>query len=156
MQSDVMSCNLLSSAAAYSSSMGTPQHPVRIGCCPSCFYSGIQLSTSHCCGIIETLPVTNMRGRIYLMMRLYISSCDMHNSQWSAVCKRLSGVHCNLQYHNIFSLVRELGIPWPFTDWTTSGFWSPEGLTTSAPVFSQQQQYPTMLGQFIHTMPLFR
>ena len=61
-----------------------------------------------------------------------------------------------LQYHNIFSLVRELGVPNPFTDWTTSGFWSPQGLTTEAPVFSKQQQYPTLLGQFIHTFPLFR
>ncbi|KAL3155415.1 hypothetical protein ABBQ38_010971 [Trebouxia sp. C0009 RCD-2024] len=60
------------------------------------------------------------------------------------------------QYHNIFALVRELGIPWPFTDWTTSGFWSPRGLTTEAPVFSRQQQYPTLLGQFVHTFPLFR
>lgn len=60
------------------------------------------------------------------------------------------------QYHNIFSLVRELGIPWPFTDWTTSGFWSPEGLTTEAPVFSRRPQLPTMLGQFVHTLPLFR
>ncbi|CAL8469873.1 g9415 [Coccomyxa elongata] len=60
------------------------------------------------------------------------------------------------QYHNIFALVRELGIPWPFTDWTTSGFWSPEGLTTEAPVFSRRPQLPTMLGQFVHTMPLFR
>ncbi|DBA70993.1 hypothetical protein WJX79_001029 [Trebouxia sp. C0005] len=60
------------------------------------------------------------------------------------------------QYHNIFALIRELGIPWPLTDWTTSGFWSPSGLTTEAPVFSKQQQYPTLLGQFIHTFPLFR
>ena len=42
-----------------------------------------------------------------------------------------------LQYHNIFALVRELGIENPFTDWTTSGFWSPQGLTTEAPVFSR-------------------
>ena len=61
-----------------------------------------------------------------------------------------------LQYHNIFALVRELGIPSPFTDWTTSGFWSPEGLTTEAPVFSRRPQLPTMLGQFVHTLPLFR
>ena len=60
------------------------------------------------------------------------------------------------QYHNIFALVRELGIPWPFTDWTTSGFWSHRGLTTEAPVFSRQEQYPTLLGQFVHTFPLFR
>ena len=61
-----------------------------------------------------------------------------------------------VQYHNIFALIRELGIPWPFTDWTTSGFWSPRGLTTEAPVFSKKEQYPTLVGQFIHTFPLFR
>ncbi len=61
-----------------------------------------------------------------------------------------------LQYHNIFALVRELGIQNPFTDWTTSGFWSPQGLTTEAPVFSRRPQLPTMLGQFVHTLPLFR
>ncbi|CAL5218947.1 g699 [Coccomyxa viridis] len=60
------------------------------------------------------------------------------------------------QYHNIFALVRELGIENPFTDWTTSGFWSPQGLTTEAPVFSRRPQLPTMLGQFVHTLPLFR
>ena len=61
-----------------------------------------------------------------------------------------------MQYHNIFALVRELGIENPFTDWTTSGFWSPQGLTTEAPVFSRRPQLPTMLGQFVHTLPLFR
>ena len=71
--------------------------------------------------------------------------------------------HCGImglggmQYHNIFALVRELGIPWPFTDWETSGFWSPEkGLTIEAPVFSKLPRLPTMLGQFVHTLPLFR
>ena len=49
-----------------------------------------------------------------------------------------------------------MGIPWPFTDWTPSGFWSREGLTTEAPVFSRRPQLPTMLGQFVHTLPLFR
>lgn len=52
--------------------------------------------------------------------------------------------------------MRELGVPWPFTDWTPSGFWSPQGLTTEAPVFSRRPQLPTMLGQFVHTLPLFR
>ena len=61
-----------------------------------------------------------------------------------------------MQYHNIFALVRELGIENPFTDCTTSGYWSPQGLTTEAPVFSRRPQLPTMLGQFVHTLPLFR
>jgi hypothetical protein len=59
-----------------------------------------------------------------------------------------------LQYHNIFSLLRELGGPWPLTDFTTSGFWSPKGLVTEAPVFSSLPRLPTMLGQFVHTFPL--
>ena len=58
------------------------------------------------------------------------------------------------QYANIFSLVRELGIEWPFTPFTTSGFWSPSGLTTEAPVFSEKIRLPTMLGQFVWTAQL--
>ncbi|KAI8468019.1 MAG: hypothetical protein J3K34DRAFT_454404 [Monoraphidium minutum] len=58
------------------------------------------------------------------------------------------------EYKNLFRLIRELGIPWPLTDWTTSGFWSPKGLTTEAPVFSRQQQLPTLMGQFVHTSGL--
>ena len=61
-----------------------------------------------------------------------------------------------VQYHNIFSLVRELGIENPFTEFTRSGFWCPEGLTTEGPVFSKLPQYPTLLGQFIHTTQLFK
>lgn len=34
--------------------------------------------------------------------------------------------------------------------------WNPRGLTTEAPVFSRQPQLPTLLGQFVHTLPLFR
>ena len=59
------------------------------------------------------------------------------------------------QYHNIFQLVKELDIPWPFTEWTTSGFWSPSGLTTEAPVFSSKPRLPALVGQFVHTAPLF-
>ncbi|KIZ00663.1 hypothetical protein MNEG_7297 [Monoraphidium neglectum] len=58
------------------------------------------------------------------------------------------------EYQNLFALIRELGIPWPLTDWTTSAFWSPKGLTTEAPVFSKQQQLPTLFGQFVHTAGL--
>ena len=60
------------------------------------------------------------------------------------------------QYHNIFALLKELGIPWPLTDWTRSGFWGPEGLRIESPVFSSQPRLPTLLGQFVHTFPLFR
>jgi uncharacterized protein with NAD-binding domain and iron-sulfur cluster len=61
-----------------------------------------------------------------------------------------------VQYHNVFALVSELGIEWPFTEWTTSGFWTPDGLSTEAPVFSQLPRLPTLLGQFVHTNALFR
>lgn len=45
----------------------------------------------------------------------------------------------------------------PFTDWTPSAFWGPGGeLRTEAPVFSKLPRLPTMLGQFVHTFPLFR
>ncbi|KAF5833500.1 hypothetical protein DUNSADRAFT_10187 [Dunaliella salina] len=58
-------------------------------------------------------------------------------------------------YKNIFKLVEELNLPeWPFTDWTNSGFWSPKGLVTEAPVFSRQAQLPTFLGQSVHTVGL--
>lgn len=59
------------------------------------------------------------------------------------------------QYHNIFKMVRELGIPWPFTDFDTSGFWGRDGLITSAPVFSKQPRLPAVLGQFFYTARLF-
>lgn len=61
-----------------------------------------------------------------------------------------------LQYPNIYDLVKELDIENPFTPFTTSGFWTPEGLSTSAPVFSQEEQLPALIGQFVYTNPLFR
>eukprot|EP00892_Ulva_mutabilis_P003924 jgi/Ulvmu1/1903/UM012_0062.1 len=59
-------------------------------------------------------------------------------------------------YPNIYDLVKELEIENPFTPFTTSGFWTPEGLSTSAPVFSQEDQLPALIGQFVYTNPLFR
>ena len=61
-----------------------------------------------------------------------------------------------LQYPNIFDLVKELDIENPFTPFTTSGFWTPDGLSTSAPVFSQEERLPALIGQFVYTNPLFR
>ena len=61
-----------------------------------------------------------------------------------------------MQYPNLFALVKELGIPNPFTPFTTSGFWTPDGLTCSAPVFSEEQRLPALIGQFVYTSPLFR
>ena len=99
-------------------------------------------------------------------------------------------------------MVKELGIPWPFTDFETSGFWGRGGkLITEvrgplpatcalhggvpvlvkckpvlcsarapsayaspmhlplpvrqAPVFSKLPRLPAILGQFVHTAPLF-
>ncbi|GAB4822730.1 hypothetical protein N2152v2_009776 [Parachlorella kessleri] len=60
------------------------------------------------------------------------------------------------QYHNIFAMVRELGIPWPFTDFETSGFWGNDGqLITQAPVFSKLPRLPAFVGQFVHTFNMF-
>jgi uncharacterized protein with NAD-binding domain and iron-sulfur cluster len=83
-----------------------------------------------------------------------------HKGQKSTPCStsqvRLwAEVFAYLQYHNIFRLVKELDIEWPFTGWTTSGFWSPSGLTTQAPVFSSLPRFPALVGQFVHTAPLF-
>lgn len=67
----------------------------------------------------------------------------------------LHGVH-PLQYKNIFKLLEDLKLPqWPLTDYTTSGFWSPRGLVTEAPVFSKLPRLPTLVGQFVHTFPLY-
>ncbi|KAJ7538182.1 hypothetical protein O6H91_11G037300 [Diphasiastrum complanatum] len=60
------------------------------------------------------------------------------------------------QYHNIFQLVKELSIPSPFTDWTKSSFYSPEGIDVEAPIFSSLPRLPTPLGSFLYTTPLFR
>ncbi|EFN58666.1 hypothetical protein CHLNCDRAFT_29963 [Chlorella variabilis] len=60
------------------------------------------------------------------------------------------------QYANIFAMVRELGIPHPFTDFETSGFWGSDGrLITQAPVFSKLPRLPAVAGQFYHTWGLF-
>jgi hypothetical protein len=54
---------------------------------------------------------------------------------WHAACLDLCNVHVPNADHNIFSLIRELEVEWPLTDFTTSGFWDPNGLLTEAPVF---------------------
>lgn len=53
-------------------------------------------------------------------------------------------------YPNIYDLVQELGIPERevFTPYTTSAFWSPEGLEATAPVFADAPvQLPSPMGQ---------
>lgn len=60
------------------------------------------------------------------------------------------------QYKNTYKLLEELQLPsWPLTDFTTSGFWNPQGLVTEAPVFSKLPRLPTLVGQFVHTFPLY-
>uniref|UniRef100_A0A383VMW8 Amine oxidase domain-containing protein n=1 Tax=Tetradesmus obliquus TaxID=3088 RepID=A0A383VMW8_TETOB len=60
------------------------------------------------------------------------------------------------QYANIEALVAELGIPSPFTPFTRSSFWSPDGLQVESPIFQDLPRLPTPLGSFVHTAPLFR
>ncbi len=60
------------------------------------------------------------------------------------------------QYPNIFKLVEELGIPSPWTEWTESNFYLPDGLLTEGPVFQDKPKLPTMLGQALYTFPLFK
>eukprot|EP00752_Nemacystus_decipiens_P011813 g10482.t1 len=68
-------------------------------------------------------------------------------------------------YPNIYDLVeRELNIEKPFTDWTRSSFFSPDGLQArehgtlslvEAPVLNREKSYPSPLGLFLHTRDLF-
>lgn len=51
-----------------------------------------------------------------------------------------------LQYHNIFSMIRELGIPWPFTDFETSGFWGANGTLITQVGGAEWQQAPACTG----------
>lgn len=52
-------------------------------------------------------------------------------------------------YRNIFALVQGLGLD-PFTDWTRSAQYSPQGLEVIAPIFQQQPPLPTPLGTFLY------
>ena len=52
------------------------------------------------------------------------------------------------QYPNIFNLVKDLGIENPFTDWTESNFYTPEGLLTEGPVFQNQVSVPSFRFRF--------
>lgn len=59
-------------------------------------------------------------------------------------------------YPNIQALCRQLDLQ-PFTAFTNSSFYSPDGLEATAPVFSDSglQQLPSPLGQVLATFPLF-
>ena len=58
-------------------------------------------------------------------------------------------------YPNINALTVELGAGDIFTDFTTSAFWSPDGLEATAPVFGDAPQWPSHLGQMVATITNF-
>ncbi len=53
-------------------------------------------------------------------------------------------------YKNIFALVNQLGIN-PFTTWTRSSQYSPQGLEVISPIFQDLPRLPTPLGTFLYT-----
>ena len=59
-------------------------------------------------------------------------------------------------YPNINALTAELGLKEVFTDFTSSAFWSPEGLEATAPVFGDGLQLPSPLGQAFATINNFK
>ena len=59
-------------------------------------------------------------------------------------------------YPNINALTAELDLGPLFTDFTTSAFWSPDGLEATAPVFGDAPQWPSPLGQVAATFTNFR
>ncbi|ERM96271.1 hypothetical protein AMTR_s00001p00161700 [Amborella trichopoda] len=62
----------------------------------------------------------------------------------------IPGFRC--PYHNIFCLIDELGIQ-PFTKWTKSAQYSPEGVEVETPIFQDLPRLPTPLGALFY--PLF-
>jgi uncharacterized protein with NAD-binding domain and iron-sulfur cluster len=59
-------------------------------------------------------------------------------------------------YPNINALTAELGLGSIFTEFTTSAFWSPEGLEATAPVFGHAAALPSPLGQAFATVNNFK
>jgi len=59
-------------------------------------------------------------------------------------------------YPNINALTGELQSGEVFTSFTSSAFWSPEGLEATAPVFGASPQLPSPLGQVVATLSNFR
>ncbi|MBE9029844.1 FAD-dependent oxidoreductase [filamentous cyanobacterium LEGE 11480] len=53
-------------------------------------------------------------------------------------------------YQNIFGLVDELGLK-PFTDWTRSAQYSPNGLEVESPIFQDCPPLPAPMGTFLYT-----
>ena len=59
-------------------------------------------------------------------------------------------------YPNINALTEELELGSVFTEFTTSAFWSPDGLEATAPVFGEGPQLPSPLGQAFATVNNFK
>ena len=59
-------------------------------------------------------------------------------------------------YPNINALTAELGLSNVFTEFTTSAFWSPDGLEATAPVFGDAQRWPSPIGQVLATTTNFK
>ncbi|MFL0738567.1 MAG: FAD-dependent oxidoreductase, partial [Prochlorococcus sp.] len=59
-------------------------------------------------------------------------------------------------YPNINSLTAELGLGSIYTEFTTSAFWSPDGLEATAPVFGDAPQLPSPVGQMLATVKNFK
>jgi uncharacterized protein with NAD-binding domain and iron-sulfur cluster len=53
-------------------------------------------------------------------------------------------------YRNIFAVVQELGLT-PFTHWTRSHQYSPNGLEVTSPIFQRMPRLPMPLGTFAYT-----
>ena len=59
-------------------------------------------------------------------------------------------------YPNINALTAELGLSDVFTEFTTSAFWSPDGLEATAPVFGDALLWPSPIGQVLATTTNFK
>ncbi|QNI53902.1 FAD-dependent pyridine nucleotide-disulfide oxidoreductase [Synechococcus sp. BIOS-E4-1] len=59
-------------------------------------------------------------------------------------------------YPNINALTDQLGLGSIYTDFTTSAFWSPDGLEATAPVFGDAPQLPSPVGQVLATVKNFK
>ncbi|WP_087069031.1 FAD-dependent oxidoreductase [Cyanobium sp. NIES-981] len=59
-------------------------------------------------------------------------------------------------YPNINALTEELDVGSIYTGFTTSAFWSPDGLEATAPVFGESPQWPSPLGQVLATVTNFK
>ena len=59
-------------------------------------------------------------------------------------------------YPNINALTDELGVGSIYTDFTTSAFWSPDGLEATAPVFGDARPLPSPVGQVLATVRNFK